>query len=123
MEGQEQAQTQAVLAFLYLLVTLSRKRVPHRGFNLHVHSFLPVSAGLGSSASYSVVLATALLIHFGQIPADLTSNTDAIKNVVNRYAFKAEQIIHGNPSGVDNAVAAFGRSSKRELLSLTSMMY
>jgi mevalonate kinase len=81
------------------------------GFKIGTRSFLPVGAGLGSSASYSVVLATALLIAFDYIPVDFASSTDKAAHfeTINRYAFKAEQVIHGNPSGVDNAVATFGK--------------
>ncbi|KAI8099806.1 GHMP kinase [Halteromyces radiatus] len=104
------AQEKALMAFLYLVMTLVSPLQEKTGFKICCRSFLPVGAGLGSSASYSVVLATALLITFGYIPVDFASSSDKIQylETINRYAFKAEQVIHGNPSGVDNAVAAFG---------------
>ncbi|KAF7728470.1 hypothetical protein EC973_006023 [Apophysomyces ossiformis] len=99
------AQEQAILAFLYLLVVLAPKTP--KGFTICTRSFLPVGAGLGSSASYSVVIATSLLIQFGHLSVG-DVRTEASLNTINRFAFKAEQVIHGNPSGVDNAVATFG---------------
>lgn len=108
----ETSQNQAVLAFLYLLVIMEQraKQPLTHGFTLCVRSFLPVGAGLGSSASYSTVMATALLILNKKIPVDF--NTSPERNTylekINAYAFKAEEVIHGNPSGVDNAVATFG---------------
>ncbi|KAG0172446.1 hypothetical protein DFQ28_005074 [Apophysomyces sp. BC1034] len=99
------AQEQAILAFLYLFVVLAPKSP--KGFTICTRSFLPVGAGLGSSASYSVVIATSLLIQFGHISAADVRTTASLETI-NRFAFKAEQVIHGNPSGVDNAVATFG---------------
>ena len=93
---------------------------------------LPVGAGLGSSASFSVCTATALLLVFGQIrvppqsspsspipqedfssssaqsPLPPTKLVDTLAQSTNRYAFLAEKILHGTPSGVDNSVAVFG---------------
>ncbi|KAI9029551.1 mevalonate kinase-like protein [Phycomyces nitens] len=102
------SQESALMAFLYLLVILGPAQ--SSGFTLCMRSFVPVGAGLGSSASYSVVLATSLLILFGHLPHDFatSANREVYLNKVNKYAFKAEQVIHGNPSGVDNAVATFG---------------
>ncbi|OBZ84543.1 Mevalonate kinase [Choanephora cucurbitarum] len=108
----KEAQSQAVLAFLYLLVILESKSLKPltSGFTLCVRSFLPVGAGLGSSASYSVAISTALLILNDQIPVEFKEHPDreAYLNLINKYAFKAEEVIHGNPSGVDNAVSTFG---------------
>lgn len=70
----------------------------------------PVGAGLGSSAAFSVALAGAL-IHFRRSNGEQGPQTTDNKNVlelINAYAFAAEVILHGAPSGVDNTVAAFG---------------
>ncbi|GAA5805260.1 hypothetical protein HPULCUR_010774 [Helicostylum pulchrum] len=109
---QDNSQSQAILAFLYLFIIMEAKCQTHfeQGFTLCVRSFLPVGAGLGSSASYSVAIATALLILVGEIPTDFNKSElrQEYLSKINGYAFKAEEVIHGNPSGVDNAVATYG---------------
>lgn len=70
----------------------------------------PVSAGLGSSAAFSVALAGAL-IEFRRSNGEQGPHNAGGKSVldlINAYAFAAEVILHGAPSGVDNTVAAFG---------------
>jgi cystathionine beta-lyase/mevalonate kinase len=103
----------AAVAFLYMYMTLA-----HGGqrpsFNFTTRSTLPIGAGLGSSAAFSVCAATAILllhkritippyVHRGRgaIPPDVASE-------VNRWAFVSEKILHGTPSGVDNSVAVYG---------------
>lgn len=88
-------------------------------------STLPVGAGLGSSASFSTCAATALLllnqrIVIPPIPAPVSADHPHLSHhgrhaierhsveEANRWAFVAEKILHGNPSGVDNSVAVFG---------------
>ncbi|KAI9254301.1 GHMP kinase [Sporodiniella umbellata] len=102
----------AILAFLYLLNAMQVKS-SHRiqqGFTICLRSFLPVGAGLGSSASYSVAMSAGLLILNGLIPVEFNTEPEREQylELINTYAFKAEQVIHGNPSGVDNAVATYG---------------
>jgi mevalonate kinase len=55
--------------------------------------------GLGSSAAYSVALVGAFFA--------LTSNNTPAE-LVNSWAFQAEKIMHGNPSGIDNSISTFG---------------
>ena len=100
--------------------------------NFTARSSLPVGAGLGSSASYSSCVATILLLTHRrlQLPAQplptmqpTTSDpaghlhvshagrralTKDFADEVNRWALVAEKVLHGNPSGVDNAVAVYG---------------
>jgi mevalonate kinase len=107
----------AILAFLYLTAIMAAKNKSNCGYTICVRSCLPVGAGLGSSASYSVVISTALLILNDLIPVDFNTSDgkDECFDKINNLAFTAEQVIHGNPSGVDNAVATFGgaKSFKR----------
>ena len=125
-----------------------------------VLSTLPASAGLGSSAAFSVSLAASLLTLVGSISStpppplhpevkegeDLTQSVHVpvgeeslqrrdvtvpqsvrerlsglgLKatassewscqelDVVNEWGLKAEKLIHGTPSGIDNSVSTFG---------------
>jgi len=90
-----------------------------------------VGAGLGSSASFSACTATALLLLHQRIslpplpePSRTPDEDDPghvhlshegrralplqVAEEVNHWAFVAEKILHGNPSGVDNSVAVYG---------------
>lgn len=84
-----------------------------------------MGAGLGSSAAYSTCLATAFLLHFLLIhppalpPPSSTSHTHVSHSgrraleqrtieMVDKWAFVAEKVIHGTPSGIDNAVSVRG---------------
>lgn len=116
-----------------------------------IQSDLPPSAGLGSSAAFSVCLAAGLLAHSGALsvsppdpsrgintpikphsatPGSLEASsgslgassgdgasmegegsgglTEADLRLINDWAFVAERIIHGRPSGIDNSVSTYG---------------
>ncbi|KAG6854389.1 hypothetical protein C0991_007380 [Blastosporella zonata] len=125
LEG-KRAAFAAALAFLYLYLTLAQAE-QRPSINFTARSTLPVGAGLGSSASYSTCAATAILLLQRRItipapPAPTSPTTGHIQvshqgrralppvlaEEVNRWAFVAEKVLHGNPSGVDNSVAVFG---------------
>lgn len=62
---------------------------------------LPIGAGLGSSAAMSVALSGAF--------AELSGSPRKHElEFINAYAFGAEAILHGSPSGADNTVSCFG---------------
>lgn len=102
----------SVFAFLYLFLSLGSPKFP--GCLYTLRSTIPISAGLGSSASISVCLSSALLIqlrtlsgpHPDQPPEEARLQVERI----NRWAFVSEMCIHGNPSGVDNTVATQGKA-------------
>jgi cystathionine beta-lyase/mevalonate kinase len=126
---------QASLAFLYLYMILEKasERDVRPSFTLTIRASLPVGAGLGSSAAFSVCAATVLLLFYGRIsppssPSELPSPASSsssrpssssptqeasklpksLADTVNTYAYLSEKILHGNPSGVDNSVAVYG---------------
>uniref|UniRef100_A0A8D0B2K2 Mevalonate kinase n=1 Tax=Sander lucioperca TaxID=283035 RepID=A0A8D0B2K2_SANLU len=103
----------AILAFLYIYLSLfGSGELP--SLTLTVWSELPTGTGLGSSAAYSVCLAAALLCASGAIPTPLKEGDNTARwcqedlELINSWAFQGEMIIHGNPSGVDNAVGTWG---------------
>nr|XP_006126799.1 mevalonate kinase isoform X1 [Pelodiscus sinensis] len=104
----------AALAFLYLYLSISAKYGQIPSVEIVVWSELPVGAGLGSSAAYSVCLAAALLTACGAIGCPLKEEKYIARwpeeelDLINQWAFRGEQVIHGKPSGVDNSVATWG---------------
>jgi len=84
-----------------------------RGLEVRVNSTsLPVSAGLGSSAAFSVACTASLYKLQKIIDNSFDSSWDAPSQetleLLNNFAFKSEQIIHGTPSGIDNTVSCYG---------------
>ncbi|XP_035999559.1 mevalonate kinase isoform X2 [Fundulus heteroclitus] len=111
--GNLDSSTTATLAFLYIYLSLfGSGEMP--SLTVSVWSELPTGAGLGSSAAYSVCLAAALLCASGKIPTPLKEWEHTGRwcqedlELINSWAFQGEKIIHGNPSGVDNAVGTWG---------------
>lgn len=98
-------QADSLLAFLYLWSLLVPPGNDHSSLQLVIRSQLPIGAGLGSSASYSAALVTSLLLFYGLIPS---SEEVAHKELINHYTLLSETLIHGNPSGIDNAMCVFG---------------
>lgn len=105
-------QRNSASAFLYLFLSLGSPSFP--GCLYTLRSTIPVSAGLGSSASVSVCLSAALLIQLrtlsGPHPDQPPDEARLQIERINRWAFVSEMCIHGNPSGVDNTVATQGKA-------------
>lgn len=68
-------------------------------YNLEISSQIPIGAGLGSSGAVSSAYIAALL-SFLKVKWDL--------NLINKLAYEAEKVFHGNPSGADPATVIFG---------------
>ncbi|XP_020525443.1 mevalonate kinase isoform X2 [Amborella trichopoda] len=98
-----------VSAFLWLYISIA-------GFKTAkaiVTSNLPMGSGLGSSASFCVALSASLLALSGTISSASDQDGNLVlgereRELVNRWAFEGERIIHGRPSGIDNSVSTFG---------------
>jgi mevalonate kinase len=87
-------------ALIISLVKILGKLQHLPAMQIHIHSNLPIAAGLGSGASVSVALAKALCAFFGIPFTDLE---------ISEIAYEAEKRYHGTPSGIDNTVIAFER--------------
>ncbi|CAH2354051.1 mevalonate kinase [[Candida] railenensis] len=100
--------------FLYLYMNLCD--IHTEGMSFCVRSTLPIGAGLGSSASTAVCLASSLAILGGHIdPAALTysekhktTHNPRSADFIDSWSLIGEKCFHGNPSGIDNAVATHG---------------
>ena len=102
----------AALSFLYLFLSLGSQSFP--GCIYTLRSTLPVGAGLGSSASVNVCLASALLLQIhalsGPHPDQPIDESRLQVERINRWAFVGEVCIHEKPSGVDNTVISGGKA-------------
>ncbi|KAK7284336.1 hypothetical protein RJT34_19081 [Clitoria ternatea] len=91
-----------------------------------VTSELPLGSGLGSSAAFCVALSAALLAFNDSVSLDLNqqgwhSFGDKELDLVNKWAFEGEKIIHGKPSGIDNTISAYGNVISFKSGNLTHM--
>lgn len=97
----------ALTACLYLYNKIVHPQNKNQvALKLHITSTLPVGAGLGSSGSFCVALAAAMLAVANYLegkPVD-TAN----KQQINEEAFVLEKFFHGTPSGIDNSVSTYG---------------
>jgi len=81
--------------------TLAHLEIPPQpDLTITVESTIPIARGLGSGAAVSTAVVRALARYFGR---HLTSR--GISDLV----YEAEKLYHGNPSGIDNTVIAFGK--------------
>ena len=90
--------------YSYMLILVQKicelLEIKNHKFKLNIISRIPISMGLGSSASFAVAIIRAIISLY-----DLPLTNDR----VNAIAFECEKISHGNPSGIDNTVATYGR--------------
>ncbi|KAK5574857.1 hypothetical protein RB653_010111 [Dictyostelium firmibasis] len=110
--------------FLFLFCALTKC---NKAYNIKITSDLPIGAGLGSSASFCVSICAGLLKAFDTyicggckqcvdngIVIDQQKQQqqfcDEQLNLINLWSLQGEKIMHGTPSGIDNAVATFGKA-------------
>lgn len=84
-------------------------------FCLEVFSEIEIGAGTGSSAAFSVALCGSILYYRkfiearSQVDKNLQSDfSSQDKNIINKWAFCVERLMHGRPSGIDNTTCTFG---------------
>ncbi|XP_054718160.1 mevalonate kinase-like [Uloborus diversus] len=106
-QGETESQKLAITVFLYLWTGISKSynAGSFTPCNITVDSELSIGSGMGSSASFSVCLSTAALVHCGRITPHLLPED---KQLINKWAYEAEKIFHGKPSGIDNTVCTYG---------------
>lgn len=78
-----------------------------------VTSELPLGSGLGSSAAFCVSLSAAFIALSDSVNLDFNHQGwlmfgESELELVNKWAFEGEKLIHGKPSGIDNTVSTFG---------------
>lgn len=108
------------------------------GLHFTMTSQLPMGAGLGSSAAFAVSFAGAMLSATGKLTSTIKANNSSQKfpkclkaklptinctvqsmtsfcdwsnddlDLINKWSFTVEQIIHGTPSGIDNSISCHG---------------
>lgn len=109
----------ALTPLIYLIHQMARDILNHSGLQIWVRSQdLPVGAGLGSSAAFSVAAAAALLQLRERQWHEPTHDTDPLSTTqrpspdmlqqINHFAYYSEILLHGTPSGIDNTVSTFG---------------
>lgn len=111
-----------VAAFLWLYTSIQG----YKPGKVVVTSELPLGSGLGSSAALCVSLSAALIALSDAVHMDFSHQGWFIfgereLELVNKWAFGGEKIIHGKPSGIDNTVSTFGNMIKFRSGDLTRM--
>ncbi|XP_028028367.1 mevalonate kinase [Bombyx mandarina] len=112
-------QKNSLRSFLYVFSGIfGSTYLPVKSMDISMGSELTIGAGTGSSASFAVCLAGALIqllklksssgnfdAYYDQSSQDFT---DTEKEIISEWAFNCEKIMHGTPSGIDNATCTFG---------------
>ena len=83
-----------------LELILEKLELRDRNIKIEVLPNIPRAMGLGGSASLAVAIIRALDAHFQLQLAD---------EDINRLAYESENLVHGSASGIDNAMATYGR--------------
>ncbi|MHA2203292.1 MAG: mevalonate kinase, partial [Candidatus Hodarchaeales archaeon] len=84
---------------LKIIQSIYMKEGLNDSLKVDIHSEIPRSVGLGSSAAVCVALSAALALAY---------DLDYSREDISHLAFKGEKVVHGTPSGVDNTIATFG---------------
>lgn len=96
-------------AFFYLLIYVSYKEeIDIKPAEINLNTELSIGAGVGSSASFAVCL-SACFLHWSRLQKNIYKTLDINDlNLISKYAFECEKILHGTPSGIDNSICTYG---------------
>lgn len=112
LDEEEKEKLNTLIEFVFSELKLKDK------VHLHIESKLPLSSGLGSSASLSIALIREVSDYF---------SLKLSKEKINNIAFKCEKVFHGNPSGIDNSVINYETpvffKSTPELIKIQKPLY
>jgi len=82
-----------------LIIEIAKNYSLDKGFNLIINSQIPIAVGLGSSASILVACSASILkFLLGEVNKDL----------IIKFASKAEEVAHARPSGIDPTITTYG---------------
>lgn len=85
---------------IYLAVkAISEKHGLKDRLNVRVKSEIPIAAGMGSSAAVAVATVAAVARFF---------MLELSKEEISQLAYRAEEHVHGRPSGIDQTISTFG---------------
>ncbi|KAF9669976.1 hypothetical protein SADUNF_Sadunf13G0020500 [Salix dunnii] len=109
-----------VSAFLWLYTSI----LGFKPATVVVTSDLPLGSGLGSSAALCVAFTATLLACTDTVNMDMKQEGwlvfgESELELLNKWAFEGEKIIHGKPSGIDNTVSTYGNMIKFKSGNLT----
>ena len=124
----------ASLVFLYLFSAIRCGKEMSQSICIEVYTDAPLGAGLGSSAALAVCVSALLLTLTDEIQMPDSINRDITMvelkeciardeisshffsreslSSINNWGFAAEKIVHGTPSGIDNAICTHGGTMK-----------
>ena len=93
-------EARTVLEPIYLAVkAVSDKYGLKGGLSVRVKSEIPIAAGMGSSAAIAVATVAAVARFF---------KLDLPRKEISQLAHRAEEYVHGRPSGIDQTISTFG---------------
>ena len=119
----ESTASQGLMSTAFLLIHILPEWLQsNAGLRVEVKSQdLPIGAGLGSSAAFSVALVGALMLYRQRTMADVLSKEDvgsdvavpatpppSVLAIINEWSYSSEIVIHGAPSGLDNTTSCMG---------------
>ena len=90
-----------IQAILHVYEQFKTKLSSESRFELEIRSEIPIGAGLGSSAAFSVCLVGCFF---------RLCHNEFDRNEINRFAYQVECLFHGTPSGIDNTISTYGQS-------------